>query len=77
MKGLLSGVAYWATTILGSYLLLGKHLPRPQVASLPRGFNEGFHTCNRCAAITRHLVHSTTCRTCQTCGNRTTPGDTP
>lgn len=74
MKGALGAALYGMATLGGSYLLLGKHLPRP-AAPGPTGFRQVFHPCHQCATVTRHVAHSPACRTCQTCGHTTTPGD--
>jgi len=75
MNGLLPIAGLVLAVVSSSYLLLGKWIVRPAPKAVAPGFVQAFHPCNRCAAVTRHLMHSPTCRRCQTCGNLTSPGD--
>lgn len=76
MRGPLTVGGYLLATVSSTYLLLGKWIVRPAPKpALPLGFVQAFHPCHRCATVRAHTVHSSVCRTCQTCGHTTTPGD--
>lgn len=77
MRPALSLGAYLATVLSSTTLLLGKWLPKPEspTPNGPLGILQAFAHCPDCGSQQPHILHSTTCRTCQTCGHRTQPGD--
>jgi hypothetical protein len=76
VRSLLGVGGYVLATVSSTYLLLGKWIVRRQPEPAPPlGFLQAFYSCSRCAGVRPHLVHSSSCRTCQGCGHTTYPGD--
>jgi hypothetical protein len=74
MRGLLGPDGLIAAALSATSLLIA-HRSRPH-SGLPAGLAPlAYRYCRHCNQVTAHLIHSPTCRRCDTCNRLTYPGD--